>query len=51
MIPVFLDTVGLIALWDTDDQWHAAAESAYKRIVSQRQSTVREYRGAPNFSE
>jgi len=21
---VFLDTVGLIALWDADDQWHAA---------------------------
>ena len=23
--PVFLDTVGLIALWDASDQWHAAA--------------------------
>jgi len=40
MTPVFLDTVGLIAVWDTDDQWHAAAESAYKRVVTQRQSTL-----------
>src|SRR4051812_40035509 len=22
--PVFLDTVGLISLWDEDDQWHDA---------------------------
>ena len=40
MIPVFLDTVGLIALWDKDDQWHAAAESAYERLVAQRRSMV-----------
>jgi len=40
MRPVFLDTVGLIALWDTDDQWHAAAEAAYQEIVSQRRSTL-----------
>jgi predicted nucleic acid-binding protein len=38
MSPVFLDTVGLIALWDTNDQWHAAAETAYQQIVSQRKS-------------
>jgi len=25
MTPVFLDSVGLIALWDKDDQWHDAA--------------------------
>jgi hypothetical protein len=29
MTPVFLDTVGLIALWDKDDQWHGSAETAY----------------------
>jgi uncharacterized protein len=40
MSPVFLDTVGLIALWDKDDQWHALAENAYQRIVAQRQSTL-----------
>jgi predicted nucleic acid-binding protein len=30
---VFLDTVGLIAIWDEDDQWHAPAEAVYRRIV------------------
>jgi predicted nucleic acid-binding protein len=25
---VFLDTVGLLALWDAGDQWHSAAEEA-----------------------
>ena len=29
MTSVLLDTVGLIAVWDVDDQWHAAAENAY----------------------
>jgi uncharacterized protein len=29
MSPVFLDTVGLLALWDADDQWHAAAQEAF----------------------
>ncbi len=36
MTTVFLDTVGLIALWDTADQWHSAAEGAFSSIVSQR---------------
>src|SRR5438105_2133061 len=40
MSPVFLDTVGLIAVWDTDDQWHVAAETAYQQIVSQRRATL-----------
>jgi predicted nucleic acid-binding protein len=38
--PVFLDTVGLIALWDTGDQWHAAADTAYQRMVSLRKSVL-----------
>jgi uncharacterized protein len=29
---VFLDTVGLLALLDADDQWHGAADSAYQGI-------------------
>jgi predicted nucleic acid-binding protein len=33
---VFLDTVGLVALWDVADQWHAAAEKAYAHVVSDR---------------
>ena len=32
---VFLDTVGLIAVWDDTDQWHAAAQAAYQRLRSQ----------------
>ena len=40
MRPIFLDTVGLIALWDTDDQWHAAADVAYQSVVAQRRSAL-----------
>jgi uncharacterized protein len=36
MNAVFLDTVGLLALWDCGDQWHAAAEAAYARILAER---------------
>jgi predicted nucleic acid-binding protein len=38
MSAVFLDTVGLIAQWSTTDQWHAAADAAYQRIKSRRQT-------------
>jgi predicted nucleic acid-binding protein len=31
---VFLDTVGLLALWDISDQWHAAAEPAFARLAA-----------------
>jgi predicted nucleic acid-binding protein len=37
---VFLDTVGLVALWDEDDQWHAFAETAMTRIVAGRARCV-----------
>jgi predicted nucleic acid-binding protein len=33
---VFLDTVGLIAVWDTSDQWHASAVAAYHELLSKR---------------
>jgi predicted nucleic acid-binding protein len=32
MSAVFLDTVGLLALWDQSDQWHPAAREAYERL-------------------
>jgi len=32
MRTVFLDSVGLLALWDRSDQWHAAAEAAYQLL-------------------
>jgi uncharacterized protein len=34
--PVFLDTVGLLALWDKSDQWHETAEEAFARLASGR---------------
>ena len=36
MNTVFLDTVGLVAVWDEADQWHAAAERAFAKIMSER---------------
>jgi predicted nucleic acid-binding protein len=32
MNAVFLDTVGLLALWDASDQWHPAAETAFVNL-------------------
>jgi len=29
---VFLDTAGLLALWDASDQWHPAAEAAFANL-------------------
>ena len=36
MSPVFLDTVGLLALWDRSDQWHPTAEAAFQRLTNAR---------------
>lgn len=36
MSAVFLDTVGLLALWDESDQWHAAAEAAFEKLLRQK---------------
>jgi predicted nucleic acid-binding protein len=38
--PVFLDTVGLLALWDEDDQWHAQADAAFSELLSNKSSFV-----------
>jgi uncharacterized protein len=38
--PVFLDTVGLIALWDRDDQWHAVASRAFVELRTLRAPIV-----------
>lgn len=32
MTAAFLDTVGLLALWDASDQWHGAAEEAFHSL-------------------
>jgi uncharacterized protein len=36
MTSVFVDTVGLVALWDEDDQWHTAAETAWNLVLASR---------------
>jgi uncharacterized protein len=33
---VFLDTVGLIAIWDEDDQWHPAANACFAQMRAKR---------------
>lgn len=40
MSVVFLDTVGLVALWDKDDQWHAVARTAYEGLMRERKPMV-----------
>jgi predicted nucleic acid-binding protein len=40
MSVVFLDTVGLIALWDDTDQWHLDAQRAYVELRKSRYSTI-----------
>jgi predicted nucleic acid-binding protein len=37
---VFLDTVGLLALWDKSDQWHVAAERAFAGLLTRRPPLV-----------
>jgi predicted nucleic acid-binding protein len=33
MSGVFLDSVGLLALWNASDQWHDAATKAHQRLI------------------
>jgi predicted nucleic acid-binding protein len=40
MTAVFLDTVGLLAVWDVSDQWHAAADAAYQELLKQARPLV-----------
>lgn len=40
MSPVFLDTVGLLALWNESDQWHAAAQEAFDVLEAANRSYV-----------
>ena len=37
---MFLDTVGLLALWDRADNWHEQAERAFKDLQAQRLDCV-----------
>jgi predicted nucleic acid-binding protein len=40
MTPAFLDTVGLLAVWDVTDQWNGPADAAYRLVVQQGQPLV-----------
>jgi uncharacterized protein len=37
-LPVFLDTVGLLALWDRSDQWHLPATQTFQKLSEDRVS-------------
>jgi uncharacterized protein len=37
---VFLDTVGLLALWDETDQWHAAAKGCFEQLSTLRADVI-----------
>lgn len=40
MNPAFLDTVGLIAVWDMADQWHEAADPVFRKLAASGQGIV-----------
>jgi predicted nucleic acid-binding protein len=40
MTAIFLDTVGLVAMWNRADQWHEAALAAFDLIKSKRHSLI-----------
>lgn len=40
MNAVFLDTVGMLAMWDEADQWHAAANAAFEKLSADRRPVV-----------
>ena len=33
MMTAFLDSVGLLAIWDEDDQWHEQAKAAFANLL------------------
>jgi predicted nucleic acid-binding protein len=35
-VTVFLDTVGLLAIWDESDQWHQAAQGCFEKLMASR---------------
>ena len=37
---VFLDTVGLLALWNESDQWHKAAQESFSQLLVSRANVV-----------
>lgn len=40
MTPVFLDTVGLVAVWNHSDQWHGVAMAAFAALIRRKAPVV-----------
>ncbi len=40
MSAVFLDTVGLVAIWNRADQWHSIATTVFRQIMKERRSVT-----------
>ena len=40
MNAIFLDTVGMLALWNEADQWHGAAQHAFEKLSASRTPVV-----------
>lgn len=40
MTAVFVDTVGMIAVWNSSDQWHQAADASYRALLARRRPLV-----------
>ena len=40
MKPVFLDTAGLVAIWNEDDQWHVSASAVFADLVRARTKLI-----------
>lgn len=40
MTAVFVDTVGMIAVWNSTDQWHVAADAAYRALMAHRRPFI-----------
>ena len=37
---VFLDTVGLLAIWDESDQWHVASKASLSKLLADRADLI-----------
>jgi predicted nucleic acid-binding protein len=35
-VTVFLDTVGLLSIWDKSDQWHSVAQACFAKLLAVR---------------
>ena len=40
MNAIFLDTVGMLALWNEADQWHKSAQEAFDELIASRRTVL-----------